>query len=1067
MSIDDDLEKNSPRENDAKIEDADKREVISFSEMTATEIVLKGERGQNWAELRVKYEWSTNGDSFSVTTLRYTARASYYSNQFGRIFLKVMSPVADSGWLEIEGRAFQDGAPHNLASTASVRANANNATIYFSFYYSYPIADPDNLTDDKIARFLSPPSINSPVNSAIVRPDVRVEGYGEPGATVYVHKSLTAEVLSLPARVEANRWWKADLLTPLLPRDHSWTAQQHLDGMVSNWARDINFKVVFANPIIVTPESDTDVGNRPWFSGTGVIGAKVQIHQTGTGDEISHIDTYVIWPGVWSLYLLERLRLGEHHFTAKQTLAGVESNWAPDIRVNVIPRPSPEITDPVAGSVQNMSFTLSGTGGALGAQVHVFNDNAVEVGRSGVLAGTSWTCPVTVDPGRRSLVALLRLNGEDSDRSEPRAFDVRPATLTNVTVTDLSETAIRFSGSGYTGATVQITVVSGPTVEPPPEVPVEDDGWYTTATNWPFGSYSLKAIQKVSDHAGGWIESQPHTFPVNRVLPDVSEVTYTQDYQPTISGKGFTGASVRLANPGGGNDAAPNAPVSNSEWSSRVSQVWGPTYKREVHLKQSLDGQSSPNWYKLEITIPPLAPVMNVPVENGLSPDLSGTCWPGAVLKLKYSDSNTEHPVTNNNGSWSFRRETPFEPEITHTATLTQTDAEQTSPPASRTFTVSVPMLQPVITHPDPGEVGRDVTIRGREGMAGATMQLRDAQFKRPLGEPKMLTTDGEWFIELSGLEFRDYVVDAQQTLDGRQSEHSAQLDFTVVLLPPEFDVPQPGGKLPRTSQLSGRGMRNGRVSVWLQGRDEPLRENISVSFNGDWEAEVTLPVGETTIRARQFFVDEDGKEQSSAYSDWLAYNVVPAAPFIETPAMGERIGRRVVVSGFGVPGDTVTVRLGDTKLKILGRSPVLEDRTWSVTVTLDQPGGAHGLVAVAESEGFESEDSAPRAVVLGTYLPSIDVPASGHWVDNPVEFEGRGRPGVGQVVSWYNPDRALVADLGVDAGAWQGEAVMSLPSGGHWCRFKQTLTDSAGDGTVSDWIDSGRFDVLPPSSQP
>ncbi|XXD87274.1 hypothetical protein J3P82_06170 [Pseudomonas sp. Z4-20] len=691
----------------------------------------------------------------------------------------------------------------------------------------------------------------------------------------------------------------------------------------------------------------------------------------------------------------------------------------------------------------------------------------MEVGHSGVLAGTSWTCPVTVDPGRRSLVALLRLNGEDSDRSEPRAFDVRPATLTNVTVTDLSETAIRFSGSGYTGATVQITVVSGPTVEPPPEVPVEDDGWYTTATNWPFGSYSLRAIQKVSNHAGGWIESQPYTFPVNRVLPDVSEVTYTQDYQPTISGKGFTGASVRLANPGGGSDAAPNAPVSNSEWSSRVSQVWGPTYKREVHLKQSLDGQSSPNWYKLEITIPPLAPVMDPPVENGLSPDLSGTCWPGAVLKLKYSDSNTEHPVTNNNGSWSFRRETSFEPEITHTATLTQTDAEQTSPPASRTFTVSVPMLQPVITHPDPGEVGRDVTIRGREGMAGATMQLRDAQFNRPLGEPKLLTTDGEWFIELSGLQFRDYVIDAQQTLGGRPSEPSDPLVFTVVLLPPEFDVPQPGGKLPRTSQLSGRGMRNGRVSVWLQGRDEPLRENISVNFNGDWEAEVTLPVGETTVRARQFFVDENGKEQTSAYSDWLTYNVVPAAPFIETPAMDEHIGRRVVVSGFGVPGDTVTVRLGDTKLKILGRSPVLEDRTWSVTVTLDQPGGAHGLVAVAESEGFESEDSAPRAVVLGTYLPSIDVPASGHWVDNPVEFEGRGRPGVGQVVSWYNPDRALVADLGVDAGAWQGEAVLSLPSGGHWCRFKQTLTDSAGDGTVSDWIDSGRFDVLPPSSQP
>ncbi|SEN52025.1 hypothetical protein SAMN03159293_00227, partial [Pseudomonas sp. NFACC39-1] len=40
-----------------------------------------------------------------------------------------------------------------------------------------------------------------------------------------------------------------------------------------------------------------------------------------------------------------------------------------------------------------------------------------------------------------------------------------------------------------------------------------------------------------------------------------------------------------------------------------------------------------------------------------------------------------------------------------------------------------------------------------------------------------------------------------------------------------------------------------------------------------------------------------------------------------------------------------------------------------------------------------------------------------------------------------------------------------SLSAGGHWCRFKQTLTDTADGATASDWVESERFEVLPPTS--
>ncbi|KKK07925.1 hypothetical protein JZ00_30730 [Pseudomonas frederiksbergensis] len=828
----------------------------------------------------------------------------------------------------------------------------------------------------------------------------------------------------------------------------------------------VNLRVT---PVTITAPPSGEVPDKQFIvTGTGgEQGVGIVTLHNASGDGLI-ATAQISSAGSWTATLTHDSYATPLSFYAKQTIGVYESPKSSVVRVERR-LSAPRITGPAANSVQDATFTLSGDMGAGGARVRVFREfPEAEVGNEAVTQA-NWTCRVTVPAGPFSLKVRQEIGTRKSLFGVPVSFRIRPPRLTSVTVTHPTENTITFSGDGYTDAWVQISVVSGPDVTQPEAAQVIGEHWDVSVRNWPYGIYDLSVIQKVSDNAGGWIESQPYTFTVDCTLPDVSDVTYTPNYRPTFSGKGFSGATVKLVNsPDNPSDVAPEALVHDGEWSSEASEEWGPTLKGEVHIKQFLGCKESANWVEVEVTIPPLAPVMNEPVENGLSPNLSGTCWPGAVLKLKYSDSDIEHAVTNNNGVWSFRRETPFELETLHTATLIQTAAEQDSPPASRTFTVSVHMLKPEITYPEPNaEVGRNVTIQGRQGMAGATMQLHDVQFGRPLGDPKLLTADGEWSIQLTGLAFRKYYLDAQQTLGEGPSERSDRLEFTVVLLPPEFDVPQPGGNFARTSWLSGKGMPNGAVSVWLQGDDAPWLERIPVDSNGDWSREVTLPVGETTIRARQFFRDENDGDQTSADSPWLTFNVVPAAPYIETPCAGEHIGRRVVVSGFGVPGDTVEVRLDDTDLTLLARSSVLDDRTWSVTVMLDQPGGSHGLVAVAQSEGFESEDSEPRMVVLGTYLASIDMPATGDWLANPVEFKGQGRPGIGQVVSGYNPDHVLAADLIVEDRGWQGVSTQVLSAGGHWCRFKQTLDDGGEDGTVSGWVESGRFEVLPPSSPP
>ncbi len=718
------------------------------------------------------------------------------------------------------------------------------------------------------------------------------------------------------------------------------------------------------------------------------------------------------------------------------------------------------ITAPAEGSLQPQTFTISGTSVVAGGLVEILKDRGdnTSFGSGPVRPEKKWDARVTVAPGPVSLVAEQVIAGGRFGRSAARHFNIRPSTLGNVTVTPQPNETVKFSGAGFTSATVKITKVSGPGGQTVPPVTVVGGQWQVTVSNWLPGVYTMSALQEVSDGAGGWIPSEPYPFTFTTGLPSPTEVTYTKDYTPTFSGKGYNGATVYLMNPGGGSAAAPEVVVVNGAWSSRASQAWGPTNKRLVHLQQRLNGQSSPGWVETEVTIPPLPPVITDVIENELSPTLKGTCWPGAVVRLTFSDSATEHNPPGASGVWECQRSTPFAPEVVHTVTVTQTAAGQTSPSTSRTFTVHKPLHKPVITSPQQDEeVGRDLIIQGKDGVAGATMKLRDAQFDRPLGQPKLLNQDGDWSIELKNLEFRKYTVDATQAIGPRESPSSAPRSFEVVVLSPKFEVPSPGGDLPRDSTLSGSGIPGAKVTVWLQGVAEPLHIDLPVDKDGHWEGNVRLPVGNAVIWARQTFEGRPSKD-----TPLLAFRVAPNVPFIETPAKDERVGRQAVVSGFGYPGDTVKVMLADAPQAGLGQAQVLDDRTWSVSVTLDRPGGTHRLMAVQSRDGFVSRAS-ERPISLGSYPPTIDVPAQGRWVTDPVGFAGQGRPGTGELVSWFNPDLKLASNIPVTAQGWQHSVTQPLPGGGYRVRFRQTIQGETGG---SDWADSERFEVAPSKTQ-
>ncbi|QXH71932.1 hypothetical protein KSS92_21720 [Pseudomonas atacamensis] len=896
-----------------------------------------------------------------------------------------------------------------------------------------------------------------------------VPGLAGKGSKITLVRPNSGTVLSTTTITNGYGNWTVTLLDNVPQGLQDFIIREEYGSTQGRYAGKASLTVL--KPVTLTPLPQVINTQTPQFAGTGGLHqamTRVDVYIKGTSIKVL-ADAKIEIDGSWGGTSTYTFAFGENYsLVASQRYDGATS--VPSVQRNFYVIDPPRITSPGLTQTVDMTSTFTGTVVAgISSAVAVRSENTqAQISIPTDAATGAWSASFTLTPGPHSIVGTHTYLRVTSLTSEPFGIRVRTGKPT-VTYTQANET-ITFSGTGHFDeklrTEIEFTILespAGPMPVAPPNAQVQRNGtWSTAVTGWKLGTYEINAVQKIRDNAGGWIDSLPLTFEVKNILPDVSDVQFTNDYQPTFSGKGFNGAMVHPNRPNSGYLEAPEAEVDGGRWSTKASTVWGPSFEREVHIKQFLDGHQSPNWFVLKVTIAPQAPGLNDPEDEGLSPRFSGTCWPDATVNIEYSDEpGIVHQGVVIGDTWEFRRDKDFAPDISHTVTVTQLAAQQTSEPASRTFIVRRPMVTPVITQPPDGsEVGRVVTVEGTMGMVGATLQLRDKRFGRPLGEPKVLSQDGDWSIDLSLLEFRLYTFDAQQTLDGRPSLYSDEHELTVVLLPPEFLQPIPNGKLPRTALLKGTGMRGGVVDVCLLGLTEPLLSNVDVDWQGNWQAEVTLPVGSKTIWARQRFTDESGTQQESKDSEPLHFDVVPAAPFIETPIEDDAIGQQVVVCGFGVPGDTVTVTLVGATRSEPASGIVQENRTWSAMLDASSlVGGLYRLEAVASWDGFESFETL-RSVMLGTFVPVLDEPAAGRWVTQPVQFSGKGRPGVGAVVSWYNPDVQWLAQAPVVDEKWRGEATRALPLAGNWYRFRQTLTDAADDATMSDWADSARFEV-------
>ncbi|MGF6166965.1 hypothetical protein M2426_000538 [Pseudomonas moraviensis] len=782
------------------------------------------------------------------------------------------------------------------------------------------------------------------------------------------------------------------------------------------------------------------------LKGDAITGSTVTVKNVATGQTLGTCvaGTY----GFWEVSIIPP---PTSSLTIQASHDGFGGSHAP-VERTFVTMGAPRITKPMEGTPQNPQFTLEGDQGAFGATVSIYPDleTGPVLGSSTItdMAG-SWKVEVDVSPGRRSLAARQQFTGSPpSSASVARYFRIRPPRLGEVDVV-VEGTVVTLSGEGIDDATVEFKVVSPPEATTPPPAEVIGGKFQTQVNGWPLGTVILDVVQKIRDVPAGWIESEPARITISLQLPDPAAIEHDQDYQPTISGMGYPGATVRLLGPDDTVAAEPVLVPTAGRWSTRTIAEWGPVRDREVRIRQFMDEHASPSWVTLKVTIRPRKPEIHPFDQDTLSPEFSGSCHSTATVLLKFSDDERFFEADVSGDTWRFQRDLFFTEGMAYAVQATQTLNGQTSEPASTSFMVYRERLKPAIRTPLPEqETDSDLTVTGDFGMSGASMRLWNLQDGKPLGDPVVLGQDGPWSVHLTGLAIKTWFITARQTLNDRASPDSEVRQFDVVVMPPEFVRPLPGGDLTRTAVLSGIGRRDGLVTVWRRGLDEPLLRDVQIGVDGTWEASVVLEVGDEILWATQTF---EGKTSKPGLD--VPCRVVPVAPTPESPTPEEFLGATVTVSGFGVPGDLITLKRGEC---VLGTAPVLDDASWSIPATLKLPDGAVTLSVMASRGEYHSVPSEWECQVR-LFLPQFIYPGPGLWVPPLVAVTGLGKPGIGTLLSWYSADVLLAGPITVTDAGWTASPTEPLHSGAQWCRFRQISDTGA---PMSDDAESARFDV-------
>ncbi|PAU59348.1 Ig-like domain repeat protein [Pseudomonas sp. PICF141] len=983
-------------------------------------------------ELVCQYKFQ-NGRIY-VKTLRYKMTTRY--GNWDRANIDIVLSARDYVRECSDDNLLQDTQWHNHEVYLESPLAAPDFNMYLVIRVNYDGTNNDVGPDEGWGVYIRPaqkPLIETPLSGSVVRMPFPVSGKnGLLNGKVNLSCLYNGSVRLLASATVGNdgRW---NIPISLPAGVVSFYAEQVIGNENSGKSNTVTIQW-YAAPRVESPANNAVVatGSALLLKGRGTAGKTIHIMTPGGG--VLHATTTVKSNDTWeALFNQGNYPNGG---LVEMTAGHLNMNdWSVTQSFKLLGPPA--ITSPTQNQEVDMRITVGGTVNTL------FKSGTVNIHRDsvGTLLGTAtvntstgaWQAQLTTDltPGDYSLTAVHVFSGVTSLGASPVRLKVRPPQPQLTAPNPASGVNPVLTGTGgHPGATL---VLSDETEEDLGSVTVTGNSWSVSPRSaLTPGVYAFKVRQSISNMLSLW--SNVRTFSVIVPKPTLTVPITVTDQKPSFSGMANTWAKqtqaaqveVRLNH--AQTPIVPIVNVSNNRWTSTATERWAPgTYA--IVIRQLYKTLNS-GWpaTAVSLVIPAPLPVITKTDPEGFSPRITGTCWPGASLKLRYSDRPTvDHPVSGTNGTWTFRRDIPFAPG-NHTFTVTQSYGGQTSGEAHGAFNVPTPKLG--ITQPEVNqEVGLKPTFEGTDGYKDAVLTIYDAISDQALGS-KTLSSSGSWSLtpeaELStGLR----TVYVRQSFNNQFSARSDNRNFQVVILAPRVGVPALDGRLPRLGLISGTGGIPGAlITVKLAGVTDPVADNIPVRDDGSWE----VPSRLTEVGQKTLLVSQTYKGQSSEIFQH-PFTLVPAAPYLESPVNGQRISSQVMASGFGYPGDTVSVhRRGGSGPHLLATTQVRPEGTWSVEFTWNAEWTGYSLSVQAKKSEFGSDNSPMHAIKTRSAAPSLTQPASQDWVDAAPTFAGHGRSGAQiRVASYFDPGDVLATGL-VANGSWSVQSSKSLPPGLH-----------------------------------
>ncbi|MHA3736728.1 hypothetical protein ACXR0M_13790 [Pseudomonas sp. Eth.TT006] len=901
-------------------------------------------------------------------------------------------------------------------------------------------------------------AITSPTaNSRYVGYPLRVSGTHADVSPITVE--LMKEGGALYDRVVANQntssTWTANFTDNFVPGKYYLVAGQISANVINN------LSLVPRVPGVSSPASNTVIASQPiTVSGDGYPGALVDLaypggHPLKTGILVSP-------NGRWTTTLGTLNWGSEIGFHTIQRINGVESNWLEPTHKLRLLGPPPLTTHSNNQQVEQQ-ITVGGvlSGSFKGGEVRVYRDTTTtRLGRGNVLGTGGWEATISLTPGPYTIVASHFYESVESIRSAPIRLLVRPPKPT--ITSELNGETVTLSGTGWGGARMDIHF-SGNTT-PYLEATVVSIRWTKVVpdTLKP-GIYVFSGRQSVSDggngriYNSGWVVAEARaTIPT----PAPTAITVTVNGQrATFRGRGrqweTSAVKIGIFNNGVALAGVPQADVqTNLNWETTATTDIAPGNYPALTARQWVNNQWSGDSTRFSMTVASPAPVFTNPptdTPTGQRPLISGNAWPGSAIVLKIP-GKPDVSLTATGGAFSQSATEDWAPG-TYTLTATAAFGGQTSSVASRTFTVKTP--KPVITTAANAEVDLSPVINGT-GFKGCWVVIYSNVTHQPVGAGPV-GQDGKWVVTLVDQTPGNLTLYAIQQASQSSSNVSDRSDVRTVkvrVAKPGLSVPAPNGRPARESVFSGTGQFPGTVELSIKGQTSPFLKDIEVKADGTWQAKVSLPVGgPVTVEARL--------RQKNYASDPLEriITVVPAIPVVDTPLDGEALGGRLLISGYGHPGDTVQIWRRGTRYGRLINTVVSQAGTWSESVAhgLLDP-NAEGISALASAgSGLDSALSAAHYYQLLKPAPSITGPLDGDWVGVRPQFSGLGIKGASiTIASWFNTDEVLAPATTVDPdGRWAVIGTKDLLEGATRVVVRQTV-----NGGLSEWVESGRFIV-------